>query len=149
MLNATQTKAESVRNVERSEVSAQIGRVFEEQRARRWEVAATTAGERIAKLGKLRAAILDRKDELREAMHRDFSKPAAEVDLTELQPVLFEIGHAIKHLPRWMKPVPVGAPPTLIGTQSRIRYEPKGNVLILAPWNYPFNLLMSPLVAAV
>jgi aldehyde dehydrogenase (NAD+) len=149
MLEVTPQKGQGKGSTDREDVGAKIREVFEEQRARRWEVATTTAGERIARLGRLRDAIRRRQSELHAAMREDFRKPAAEVDLTELQPVLFEIAHAVKHLRSWMKPVQVGAPPTLIGTQSMLRYEPKGCVLILSPWNYPFNLMLSPLVAAI
>jgi len=149
MLGVTPQKGKGKGSASRDDVAGKIREVFEEQRGHRWEMAATTASERIAKLGRLRDAIHRRRDELRAALREDFRKPAAEVDLTELQPVLFEIAHTMKHLRAWMKPVAVGTPPTLLGTRSLIRCEPKGSVLILSPWNYPFNLMMSPLVAAV
>lgn len=132
-----------------SDLRARIRETFERQQAHRWKVATTTADERIAKLKRLKKLMLDRRGELLAAMAKDFRKPAAEVDLTELQPVLGEINHTIKHLKSWMQPMKVPTPPQLLGTRSMVRYEPKGLVLILAPWNYPFNLLMSPLVAAV
>lgn len=131
------------------DLRARIRDAFEAQRAHRWVLAATTAEQRIEKLERLKAAMLDGRDELRRALHADFRKPAAEVDLTELQPVLGEIGHTVKHLKKWMTPVRVPTPPHLFGTRSFIRYEPRGSVLLLAPWNYPFHLLMSPLVGAV
>lgn len=90
-----------------------------------------------------------RQPELQEAIHRDFRKNAGETDLTEIYPVISEINHAIRHLASWMRPQRVKTPLALWGTSSEIRYEPKGMVLILSPWNYPFNLLMSPLVAAI
>lgn len=122
---------------------------FERLRARRWEMARTSAAERLARLGKLKANILARRAELAEAMAADFHKPAAEVETTEILPVLMELTHTAKHLKGWMKPRRVGAPLLLTGTSSAIRYEPKGVVCIMAPWNYPFQLLISPLVAAV
>lgn len=149
MLETTTVKGNGGQATSQKELGARIDEVFEKQRKRRWEVAATTADERIGKLKHLRDTILRRKRDLQAAMFEDFRKPAAEVDLTELQPVLSELKHTIRHLHKWVQPVPVGTPPTLFGTRSMLRYEPKGNVLILAPWNYPFNLLMSPLIAAV
>jgi aldehyde dehydrogenase (NAD+) len=130
-------------------VATQIQQVFQKQRAKRWRVAATTAHERIEKLERFRKAILARQAELTKAMYADFRKPPAEVELTEIQPVLSELKHTISHLRKWMKPQRVGTPITLFGTSSRVRLEPKGVVLILSPWNYPFNLLMSPLIAAI
>ena len=63
--------------------------------------------------------------------------------------VLDEINIAIKNLKKWMKPKKVSTPIVLFGAHSKIIYEARGLVLILSPWNYPFNLLFSPLVAAV
>jgi len=48
-----------------------------------------------------------------------------------------------------MKPVRVSTPITLLGSRSEIHYEAKGVVLILAPWNYPFSLVINPIVAAI
>jgi aldehyde dehydrogenase (NAD+) len=122
---------------------------FERLRARRWDVARTSAKERIEKLEKLRRTMVERREGLYQALHADFRKPAAEVESTEMLMVLTEIDHAIKHLAKWMKPRKVGTPVLLTGTRSEVRYEPKGVVLIIAPWNYPFQLLLSPLVPAL
>ena len=123
--------------------------IFEAQRANQWRVAQTSAKARIEKLKKLRAAIFDQLDALHAAIYDDFRKNPAEVDLTETHLVVAELNAAIRNLRRWMKPVRVGTPLMLFGTHSEIRYEPKGVVLILSPWNYPFQLALSPLVAAV
>jgi aldehyde dehydrogenase (NAD+) len=123
--------------------------VFEAQRAHRWTMARTTAAERIARLKKLKAAILERREALAAAAHADFRKPQAEVELTEVRAVLEELNHTVKHLKPWMKPTRVGTPIMLAGTRSVVRYEPKGVVLIIAPWNYPFALTINPLIAAV
>jgi aldehyde dehydrogenase (NAD+) len=130
-------------------IKTDIQRVFEAQRARRWNVAQTTAPERIAKLRRLKEAILERRDELAQAVHRDFRKSAAEFELTEIHPVLDELNHTIDHLAAWMEPRAVKTPLPLVGTKSTIRYEPRGVALIVAPWNYPFNLLMGPLIPAI
>jgi aldehyde dehydrogenase (NAD+) len=122
---------------------------FERLRSRRWQVAQTDAKARIAKLQQLRRTIVERREALYKAMHEDFRKPAAEVEVSELLIVLQELDHAIKHLGRWMKPRRVSTPMLLTGTRGEVRSEPKGVVLILAPWNYPFQLLVGPMVAAV
>jgi aldehyde dehydrogenase (NAD+) len=128
---------------------ARVQRVFELQRANRWKYAATTADERIERLKRLRAAIERREQELFEAVHGDFGKPAGEMEVTEVAPVVLELTNAIRNLRRWMKPHRVGTPLLLAGSRSEIRYEPKGQVLVLSPWNYPFSLALDPLVAAV
>jgi aldehyde dehydrogenase (NAD+) len=122
---------------------------FERLRARRWEQSRTTTRERIARLQKLRRTIVERREALYQAIHADFRKPSAEVETTELLLVLAELDHAIKHLGRWMKPRKVATPVLLTGTRSEVRCEAKGVVLIISPWNYPFQLTLSPLVAAV
>ena len=111
--------------------------------------APTTAAHRRMKLERLAQGIAARRGEIAAALRADFGKPAAEVEITEVQPVLREIRHVRRHLGRWMKPRRVGTPLILFGTRSEIRYEPKGAVLIIAPWNYPFYLALMPLVAAV
>ncbi|NVJ20728.1 aldehyde dehydrogenase family protein [Myxococcus sp. AM011] len=122
---------------------------FERLRARRWDVARRGPGERLERLEKLKARIIERRDALADAIHADFRKPRAEVEATEILPVLIELEHVRKHLKAWMKPRKVTTPLVLTGTSSHVRYEARGVVLVLAPWNYPFNLLMLPLIGAV
>jgi aldehyde dehydrogenase (NAD+) len=126
-----------------------IGRLYRKQRANQAAVKRTTADERIAKLKRLRAAILEREPAIREALHEDFRKSGAEVEVTEIYPALVEIKDAIHSLKKWMKPQRVATPLALFGTRSWVHSEPKGVVLIIAPWNYPFQLAIAPLIAAV
>ncbi|HEY0250572.1 MAG TPA: aldehyde dehydrogenase family protein, partial [Kofleriaceae bacterium] len=90
-----------------------------------------------------------REQKIRDALAKDFKKPASEADMTEIFPVLVEIKDSIKHLHRWMRPHKVETPLSLFGTHSELHYEPKGVVLIIGPWNYPFQLCIAPLIAAV
>lgn len=126
-----------------------IEELFRKQRANQAAVKRTTAEERIAKLRRLRAAIVEREAAIREAIYKDFRKSVTEVDLTEIYAVLVEIKDAIGSLARWMKPQHVSTPMSLFGTKSWVHHEPKGVVLIIGPWNYPFQLVIAPLVAAV
>ncbi|MGH2898705.1 MAG: aldehyde dehydrogenase family protein, partial [Solirubrobacteraceae bacterium] len=126
-----------------------IEQLFAKQRAHQAAVKRTTAAERIAKLEKLRAAIVAREPAIREAIFKDFRKSATEVDLTEIYPSMVEIKDAVKSLRAWMQPQRVPTPMALLGTQSWIHYEPRGVVLIIGPWNYPFQLVIAPLVAAI
>lgn len=126
-----------------------IDRICDAQQANRAHVAASTAAERIGKLRRLERALFARRDEIRAALWNDYRKPAAEVDLSEIYPVVGEIRHARRRLKRWMAPHRVGAPLALLGSRSRIVYQPKGVVLIISPWNFPFNLSLGPLVSAV
>src|SRR5258708_21167075 len=126
-----------------------IDRIYEKQQARRPLIAATSASDRIKKLRRLHDALLARRDDIRAALWADYQKPAPEVDLSELMPVLGEARHAIEHLRSWMEPQHVPAPLMLFGSQSRILYQPKGVVLIISPSNFPINLTLGPLVSAI
>lgn len=126
-----------------------INSVFTAQINNRWNVSQTSAKERIAKLKKLENWIINNKQAVQDAIYKDFRKPAVDVDLTEIFTVLSEIRHAIKHLKKWVKPHRVKRTIALITTRSWIQYEPRGVVLIIAPWNYPFNLIITPLISAI
>jgi aldehyde dehydrogenase (NAD+) len=105
--------------------------------------------ERLAKLNLLRDWIKKNKNEIRKALYADFKKPSVEVDLSEIYVVLAEITYATKNLGKWMQPDKVKNPITMTGSQSYIQYEPKGTTLIIAPWNFPFQLALAPLVSAL
>jgi aldehyde dehydrogenase (NAD+) len=105
--------------------------------------------ERRAALEGLRGAIRRFEPDLTAAMASDFGKPAAEVLMTEILTVQLELDHALRRLRRWMRPRRVPASFGGLGTSARIRPEPRGTVLIIAAWNYPFNLAISPLVSAL
>ena len=88
-------------------------------------------------------------DEIVEALHKDFKKPAFESVITETNYVITELKHTIKKMKSWSKPTRVL--PSIINFPSRdyIYKEPYGKVLIIAPWNYPYQLALCPLVSAV
>lgn len=100
-------------------------------------------------LEKLRDLILNNEDAIIEALHQDLSKHEFEAYSTEVGFVLTEINEALAHLRKWMKPQKVGTPPFLQIASSRIQSEPYGSTLIIAPWNYPMQLLCAPLVGAM
>lgn len=128
---------------------AEIERIFELQKANQYAVANTTAHERKAKLNRIEKALLENREEVRAALYSDYRKHPSEVDLTEIYPVTSEIKHAHRHLSRWMRPRKVKTPMGMLGSKSHIHYEPKGVVLIIAPWNFPINLTFGPLVSAI
>lgn len=127
----------------------QLDELFREQGENRWRIAATGASERIAKLKRLRAAIIARREELFGALKADFSKSRTEAWMTELFATVAEIDHTIKHLPSWMRDRRAKSNLLLVSSRGFLRMEPKGRVLIMAPWNYPFQLMMAPLSAAI
>ena len=123
--------------------------LFDLQGENRWVVAKTSAEERIAKLPKLRKAIVKRQQEFYDAIWADFHKPKTEAWLSEIYPSLQEIDYAVKHLPDWMEDKDGSWSFLFPLNHSRSHFEPKGRVLIMAPWNYPFLLFISPVVAAI
>ncbi len=123
--------------------------IFERQREQAPVLARTTASQRRERLKRLRAAIVKRRPAIADAIHADLARPRAESELAEVHHVLQEIDYAIRHLPRWMRGRRGRTQLFLLGTSSRLRIEPRGVVLILAPWNYPVALVINPLVAAI
>ena len=84
-----------------------------------------------------------------EALWKDLHKSYEEAYMTELSIVLGEIDNHLHHLKRWMAPKHVGTPLKMIPSQSKVVAEPLGCSLIMAPWNYPVQLLLNPLVGAI
>ena len=105
--------------------------------------------QRVAILEKLKHAIQSREKDIYQALYADFKKPETEVQLTEIFPVLQEIRHTLAHLKNWMKTKNVKTSLSVLGTKAKLRPEAKGTCLIIAPWNYPFNLSFGPLVSAL
>lgn len=105
--------------------------------------------ERIKKLKKLKSWIKKNESQICEALYNDFKKGTEEVLLTEIKPIVDEINHNINNIYNWAEPKKVGASLAFLGTSSKVIYEPKGATLIIAPWNYPFNLCVGPLVSAI
>ena len=97
----------------------------------------------------LRNAIKKYEQDISEALFKDLHKSAEEAYTTEIGFVLAEISHALKHLNSWMQPQRVGSPFLLFPSSSKIFRESLGVTLIVAPWNYPFQLLMAPLIGTI
>jgi aldehyde dehydrogenase (NAD+) len=130
-------------------LATRLRQLLDGQKAHHPALRQTTARQRQEKLKRLREWILAHRQDIRDAVYSDFRKPAAEVDTTEITPTTQEIKYAIKHLPGWMRPKRMATPLPLFGSRSEVHFEPKGIALIIAPWNYPFHLVVSPLVSAI
>lgn len=104
---------------------------------------------RITQLKRFKASILKYEKKIADALWADLHKSPEEAYLTETSIVIGEINNHIAHLKRWTKTRKVLSPLFLFPSKSRIVYEPLGVALIISPWNYPFQLLMNPLVGAI
>jgi acyl-CoA reductase-like NAD-dependent aldehyde dehydrogenase len=104
---------------------------------------------RLAQLKILKNLLESSDAELLAALHADLGKSAHEAYTSEIAFLLGEILHAIRHLPSWVKPERRKSPLIAWPAKSVVRREPFGVALIIGPWNYPLQLLLSPLVGAI
>ncbi len=104
---------------------------------------------RLQMLKAFRAAILKYEKRISDALYADLRKSPQEAYLTEISIVIQELDLHIAKIKKWSKPKRVPTPFYLLPSSSRVIYEPLGLSLIIAPWNYPFQLQMNPLVGAI
>jgi aldehyde dehydrogenase (NAD+) len=142
-------KASSESSFHLSTAMHDIESLLEEQRAFFNTGQTKAVGFRAAQLKTLRRAVVENQERILDALARDLSKSACEAYLTEVGIVLDEIRFAQKHLKRWSRPERVRTPFYLWPASSYIYPEPYGIALIMAPWNYPFQLMVSPLVGSI
>jgi len=100
-------------------------------------------------LQRMRTMLVERESELLAALAADLGKPPTEAWVTDVGFVISEIDHALRHLRRWTRPERVWAPLVTRPARAMIVREPLGVVLVIAPWNYPVQLLLSPLIGAI
>jgi aldehyde dehydrogenase (NAD+) len=138
-------------NVPVKEKFNSIETVFKQQRKYSLEYAQSDYKTRIRKLDSIYTFLSKKENEnlLCEAIYKDFKKPKAEVISSELAVILVAIKGIKRKLRNWMGKEYVPTPLILSGTSSFIQYEAKGVCLIIGPWNYPFQLCISPLLFAL
>lgn len=100
-------------------------------------------------LKKLLAMISDNQAEIIEALRQDLGKPELEAYSSEIAYVLGDVKHVLKNFEEWAEPQRVSTPVVLQPATSELHSEPFGTTLIIAPWNYPFQLTVSPLIGAI
>lgn len=106
-------------------------------------------GYRLVYLKKFQKALLKHEEAICKAIYEDFKKPKFESMVTETQMVLSELKYIINHLEVWSKPIRVKGNLANFPSFNWMYHEPYGKVLIIAPWNYPFLLTVSPLIGAL
>jgi aldehyde dehydrogenase (NAD+) len=104
---------------------------------------------RMMMLKNLKMAIVNHEDEIIEALAKDLKKPEFESYVTEIGIVYEELEFALDNLKEWMKPVKVKTTIVHKPAKSFYMWEPKGVSFIMAPWNYPFHLIMTPLIGSI
>ena len=107
--------------------------------------------ERIDKIKRLQNFVLSEANHqiIAEALYKDLRKPNEEVITTEITPILLNTKHVLKNLKQWMKDEHVPSPITMVGMSSYVKYESKGTILLISPWNYPIFLTIYPLIYAI
>lgn len=123
--------------------------IYNQQKAYFNRQATKSYEQRVEILKDLRSLIQKYESRIIQAMQADMAKPETEAAGGEIWYVLEEINYTLRHLKRWMKPQRKRTPLLHFLASSAIYHEPFGQVLIMAPWNYPFHLLFSPLVGAL
>ncbi|MDU9691732.1 aldehyde dehydrogenase [Priestia aryabhattai] len=104
---------------------------------------------RIETLKKLRELVVRHEEDILKAVKADLNKPEMEAKRAEVGLVLSEIDFAVENLAEWAAPKEVETPSTHAGAKSYIYQDPYGLALVIAPWNYPFQLAVSPVVGAI
>jgi len=104
---------------------------------------------RIEKLKLLKSVIENHETEICDALYKDFKKPKFESVLSETAFIISELDYIIKNLKSWAKPKKVSSSLINFPSTDYIYSEPYGACLVIAPWNYPFQLAISPLMGAI
>jgi coniferyl-aldehyde dehydrogenase len=126
--------------------------ILDKQRAAFMDELPVTADARRDRLKRAVAMIVDNQQRFCDALSEDFGHRSQEQSLlTDIAASVGPLRHALKHLDRWMKPEkkPVQFPLGLLGGKAWVEYQPKGVIGIIAPWNFPVNLVMSPLAGVL
>jgi aldehyde dehydrogenase (NAD+) len=111
--------------------------------------ATQTYAFRLLQLNRLKKAVMDSEKILYEALYADLKKTDEDAWATEVGFFLSELNYTIKHLQEWMQPKSVATNLVNMPSTSYTIQEPLGVVCIIAPWNYPFQLLFTPLIGAI
>ncbi len=139
----------NIRPLERKPDSNRTAEIIAAQRKYYLTHATRNIDFRIENLIKLKGAILKYENQLNAALKKDLGKSPFEAYATEIGFTLEELSHSIANLRKWSKPTRIRTDMLNFCSRSFILHEPLGVVLVMAPWNYPFQLLFAPLIGAL
>ena len=107
--------------------------------------------ERIEKIKRIENFICNESNHktIADALYKDLRKSNEEVITTEITPTLLNIKQVLRNLKQWMKDEYMPTPITMVGMSSYVKYESKGNILMISPWNYPVFLSLYPLIYGI
>lgn len=137
-----------VRNFMLAQPPVRISKILEQQKQFFRTGKTKDIDFRIAQLHKLKQAMTENQPAIFKALKADLNKSGFDAYFETIG-IIKEIDYALKHIKNWVKPQKVATPYHQFPASSHIYAEPFGVTLILGPWNYPFNLVMTPLIGAI
>jgi len=129
--------------------SNQIDEILFSQTGHLNEIRQTDHKARIKKIKSIIDWIYANRDQIQDALDKDLSKPEVETDITEIWVTIDMAQNIIKNLKSWMSPKKIPSSLPVLFSKSSIEYYPKGLCLIIAPWNYPFQLSIATLLYSI
>lgn len=126
-----------------------VPKLYEQARQAFAKWSSLTLAERISYLRHLRIYLTEHMEEVAETISKDSGKVKVESLVADILPILDAILHIEKHAPTVLKRQKQPTPILLIGKSSYVEYMPRGVVLVISPWNYPFHLAMMPVISAL
>lgn len=128
---------------------SEIDKIYRSQVQNKSAIKHSTPEKRIGWIKTLLRRINSEEKAIEKALYQDFHKSGIETTITEVLSVQMELKHIAKHLKSWMKDKRVGRSLMMPNVNGYLHYEPKGNALIITPWNYPFQLPIVHLASAI
>lgn len=127
-----------------------LNTLLERQRAAFLQYGPPTHDQRMADLGKLKKAVLTRRDDLAASVAADFGRRSPhETMIMEIVPIVQGIDYMRRHLKKWMRPQRRDVAFYAVPGRARVLYQPRGVVGIVSPWNFPLGLALMPLATAI
>jgi len=128
---------------------SEIDNIYRSQLQNKSNIKHSSADKRVGWIKKLLDRINAEEKAIEKALYHDFHKSGIETTITEILAVQLELKHISKNLRKWMKDKSVGRSIMMPNVKAYLHYEPKGNALIITPWNYPFQLPLVHLASCI